>query len=120
MPLVIQRVCQELDVLSTGAMEKALLDPDTAVPVIEQIKGHAKRMTKSTPSIVEKEAATVLYFAAIASGLVFHNTRITKSSYAKLERSFETLSAKTWVSKEIAALLDDGRKVSATKSHCDS
>lgn len=113
LPMVIQRVCQELDALSTGAMEKALLDPDAPQSVIEQIKAHAKQITKTTTSADEKEAATVLYYAAIASALVFHNQRITKIRYANLKRSLDTLAAKTWVSKEITGLLEDAANVCA-------
>ena len=120
LPMVIQRVCQELDALSTGAMEKALLDPDTAQSVIEHIKAHAKQITRRTTSAVEKEAATVLYYAAIASALVFHNKRITKSSYTKLKRSFDSLAAMTWVSKEIAGLLGDAARVCGKQSDCES
>ena len=111
LPMIFQRVSQELGVLSAGAIEEALLDPASDMAVIERIKSYAKKTAKIAVSSIEKEAATVLYYAAIASALVFHNKWITKHSKIKLKQSFIKLSSMDWVNKKIAGLLNNAVKV---------
>ncbi len=119
LPAIIQRVCQELDSLPENSMDKILLDPSSDVAVIDQIKSYAKQKTKSAPSSTEREAAIALYYAAIASALVFHNKEITKNTHTKLRKSFERLSVLEWVDKNIASLLSDAAALCAKRVTSD-
>jgi len=113
LPAIMQQVCQALESLSTSHMDEVLLDPNSDVAVIEPIKSYAKQLTKSASTDVEREVALVLYYAAIASALVFHNKHITKNSTAKLGKSFKRLSALAWVDKKIVGLLKDATTLCA-------
>ncbi len=119
LPAIIQRVCQELESLPENSMDKILLDPSSDVAVIDQIKSYAKQKTKSAPSNIEREAAIALYYAAIASALIFHNKQITKKNHTKLRKSFEQLSVLQWVDKRIANLLSDAAALCAKRVTSD-
>jgi hypothetical protein len=82
-----------------------LSDPDVDVAVVQQIKDHAKELAKGAQSDLQREVATMIYYAAIASALVYHDTVITKRAYGKLHQSFDKLRHKTWLGRGIGDLL---------------
>lgn len=119
LPAIIQRVCQELESLPENTVDGILLDPSSDVGVIDQIKKYAKQRSKSACSSAEREAAIAMYYAAIASAMVFHNKQITKNSTAKLKKSFERLSALEWMDGRIAGLLSDAASLCAKRISSD-
>lgn len=102
-PEIIRRAC-----IRPWAQQGAfsLADPGLGLAAIRGIKEQAKILAQEAGAGPRCEVATVLYFTAIASALVFHSTAITKSSSAKLRRSFSDLRAMTWLPEDIVKLLD--------------
>ncbi|MHC4110034.1 MAG: hypothetical protein ACYSUY_03105 [Planctomycetota bacterium] len=92
---------------SVGAM---LLDPNTDPSVIWQIKDRYRERAESSPSELDRQVATVIYYAAIASALQFHKDnlfgedRITTFSYKKLETHFSQLLENSWLTPELVKL----------------
>jgi len=78
--------------------------------VLEKIKQYAKESGTSTNSEDEKDVFLAVYYAAIASALVFHNEKITRHSYKGLERFFSSFTDKGWVLKEIKELFHGAQK----------
>jgi len=74
-----------------------LLDPDTDPSVIWQIKDYYRGKAESYPSELERQISTIIYYAAIASALLFHEEslfkgkKITTLSYKELEEFFSQL-----------------------------
>ena len=54
---------------SLPVCQKAFLE------LIEKIKRHGKRLSQTTSSEIEHETANVIYYAAIASALLFHDEK---------------------------------------------
>ena len=99
---------------SVGAL---LLDPDTDPSVIWQIKEQYREKAESCPSEVERQVATVIYYAAIASALLFHEetlfreNRITLFSFRELEAYFSQLLDIRWLTPNLASLFKRARTI---------
>ncbi len=78
-----------------------LQDPQADVSVIQRIKDYAKESGAVTTSKIEKDALLALYYAAIASALLLHGTKISKHSWADLTQFFRSLATKKWVLPEL-------------------
>ena len=94
---------------SVGAL---LFDPDTDPSVIWQIKEQYREKAESFPSEPERQVATVIYYAAIASALLFHEetlfreNRITLFSYQELEEHFSQLLDIDWLTQDLVSLFE--------------
>ena len=91
--------------LSGRPLGELILSPTTDLAVLQTIKAHGKQLA-SRPgcSESERDCGLSLYFAAIASAVLFHSQKITTHSYENLERSFRSLSEKPWMASNLAEL----------------
>jgi len=78
-------------------IEKLLQNPETDIAILRGIKDHGKKLSGKAKSKVEYHAANTIYYAAIASALVFHDRRITKFSYKDLQEYFRRLDQEKWI-----------------------
>jgi hypothetical protein len=116
LPVILQRLCRQLQPHLGEQFKKVLKDPQTDILVIRKIKDYSKRFVTSARSEAEHDAATVIYFAAIASALLFHDIKITKFSYKTLDESFSKLIGEKWINADIAELFSQARLVCRKKS----
>ncbi|KPL20813.1 MAG: hypothetical protein AMJ75_11170 [Phycisphaerae bacterium SM1_79] len=65
----------------------------------------------------EHAVAVAIYYAAIASALVFHDVKVTTHSYESLEASFTRLINKPWMSAELNSLFIRALKLCRKKGH---
>jgi hypothetical protein len=106
LPIVIRRLCKELQPLSGEPFGKLLEDSKTNVEVLNKIKGYSKKLVTAAKSEAENDAATVVYYAAIASALFFHDQKITRFSYKDLEQSFSCLVKNSWIPMDLINLFE--------------
>lgn len=104
LPAVLGQLCHTMGLLAGETIVSLLRSPSTDISLIERIKRYSKELSSRAESKAEHEAATALYYAAIAHALVFHDERITRFSYKKLETSFSRLVKEKWISKELSVL----------------
>jgi hypothetical protein len=116
LPAILHSLCDELKPLVGEPFGKLLNDPEADLAAIKKIKEYSKKLIVSARSDAEHDAATVIYYAAIASALVFHERRITKFSYDGLEKSFVSLKKHTWVPSALRQLFDEAHKFCQKKS----
>ena len=95
-------VAGQLLPLGGGSVGRALLDADTPLEILQKIKDYGKKLALARKSEAEHAAATTVYFAAIASALLFHGNRITSYSYRALAEHFGTLTGKRWMDPKLA------------------
>jgi len=123
LPNILARVCRQLQPLSRESFGTLLQDPKVDIEAIKKIKDHSKKLVKSAKSDSEHEAAAVIYYAAIANALVFHDQRITKISYQNLEDTFSELVKSSWLNPELIELFIKAqafcRKKAKSKSRRD-
>jgi hypothetical protein len=74
-----------------------LMNPETNIAMIRKVKDHGKRLSGKAESKTEYHAANTIYYAAVASALVYHDRKITKFSYKDLEKYFRRLSNENWI-----------------------
>jgi aminoglycoside/choline kinase family phosphotransferase len=107
---------RSVEVLSGDRIGKLLQDPQTDVSLVRMIKDHGRRVSSSPCSQEEHQAGNTLYFAAIAHALVFHGVRITKLSYADLQKSFQTLAGQGWIPRWLIALFEQAATTCQAKT----
>jgi len=102
---VLMHVYREIASHTRCSVRDCLLDAGTPVPILKEIKKHHKQVANTSRSEAERQVATVVYFAAIASALVFHRERITSYSNNEFAQAINRLSDESWIAPKIKALL---------------
>ena len=92
-------------------MSDLLLDSGTHLAVFKTLKEYAKGLIRGGAEDAKGAAATVIYYAAIAGTLVFHNQRITEHSYEKLHDAYDKLLQKPWIPHELKNLFERARTI---------
>jgi len=108
--VVLGELCHTIGLLAGGTILALLHDPSTDISLIVRIKRYGKRLFVRAGSEAEHEVATVIYLAAIASALVYHDVVITKSSYRKLVVFFSCFTKEKWIPRDLSDLLRVARK----------
>ena len=78
-------------------IEKLLNNPETDIVLLRKVKDHGKKLSGNAISQAEYQVANAVYYAAIASALIYHDQRITKFSYKDLEKYFVRLCHESWL-----------------------
>ncbi len=99
-----ETLCKELVPLSEKPLGEVLLDPNTDPKAVKTIKEYAKELAVQKASEADHASAIAMYYAAIASALVFHDEKITTHSYEYLRSAFAELAEKPWVPQELSEL----------------
>jgi len=115
-PGIGSHVREHLMPFAGDSIDSLLRDPQTAVLTFKKIKGSSKKVVEAAESEVEHDAAVVIYYAAIASALVFHGRRITTFSYADLADSFSTLLEDNWLTPNLVRLLKKAHRLCQQKA----
>lgn len=106
----LTQICRVSGLLAGEPIRDLLTSSKTQIDLIEKIKEHGKKLSKSASSEAEHDTANAIYYAAIAYALVFHNRKITKFSYKDLGQAFEIFSRPKWVSSDLAGLFERARQ----------
>jgi hypothetical protein len=102
--------------LASKPIGELLEDTKTEIALIRKIKDYGKKLSKHAKSEFEHHhVANTIYYAAIAHGLVFSNSRITRFSYKELRQSFCRLSKEGWIPKGLLGLFMKASEYCETK-----
>jgi len=104
LPVILQRLHRQLWPYLGEPFGNLLKNPKIDILVIRKIKDYSKKLVTSAKSKAEHDAATAIYFAAIASALLYNDVKITKFSYKSLDESFSRLVDQKWITAEMAEL----------------
>jgi len=110
LPEALRHVLEQFHPLPGCSVGSLLLDPHTDPAVVWQIKDRYRGKAESSPSELERQAATAIYYAAIAHALLFQEdswfreNRITTFSYPELEAYFAQLLGIGWLTPEFVSL----------------
>ena len=85
--------------------------------MIRAIKDCSKTLSCTLDSRTETALARTVYFAAITSALVHHDTKITQNSYATLAESLAMLIEKRWMAPELVELFSQARHICMSRSN---
>jgi hypothetical protein len=81
-----------------------IMDPQTSVEVLKQIKDSAKESGATARDKVERDVALAVYFAAIASALVCHGVKISQHTDGKLKKAFGAWIQRPWLPGDVREL----------------
>jgi hypothetical protein len=104
LPAVLNRPCDEMLGVARQTLRDLLLDSKTDLAVIKTLKDYGKKLVRRGGPEAKQAAATVIYYAAIASALVFHAHKITQHSCQTLREAYAELEQKPWVPPELKDL----------------
>ncbi len=101
----IGKVHQDILPLAGVPVGELLLNPRTELASLVTLKNCAKKLAArlQNPS-AEYDAMVTIYFAAIASALVFHRQKISAHSEKDLKNSFRSMKEQSWMAWELAEL----------------
>ena len=116
MPTLLKQLYRELLPLAGESLGSLMQNPQTNISIIRKIKDYGKRVAASSDSEAAYETSGTIYYAAIASGLVFHNQKITGYSYEQLEQYFSSLIEKKWIPPQITQLFIMAREICKQKA----
>jgi hypothetical protein len=111
LPTVLRWTSEEVLSAAGRTIRDLLLDPDTHLVVIKTLKDYGKGLVRRAGCGAKETAATLIYYAAIASGLVFHERKITRHSFETLHGAYTELDKKTWIPSELKDLFARARAV---------
>ena len=111
LPILLKHLYKELLPLAGVTIGRLLLNPKTDISIINKIKEYSKAMVSSAESEVEEDTAVTLYYTAIASALIYHETKVTKYSYVELGQSFSSLNEKPWMLPDLKLLFNKACEV---------
>jgi len=103
-PAVLGRECAQLEARTGQPLMQILLDEDVHLTALTTLKEYATVLGRRRLNAADEGACRTVYYAAIASALVFHGARITRHSYEGLEEGFAALAAKPWMVLELRDL----------------
>ena len=117
LPSLLKALSEELTVISGAPLGNYLTNPSSKPVVLRHIKDHAKTLGGSAKSKMQEEVAKIVYFAAIAAALAFHQTRLSEQSYQDLQRSFQLCGRQDWIPKDLAKLFAEAEGICRRRAH---
>ena len=106
MPNMISNNEEITSFLGGDTIEKMLIDSRTDILHIRRIKTYFKLLSASEKNSCRRNAAIVIYYAAIAHALVYHQDLITNATYESISRHLSLLLENSWLDERIADLLE--------------
>jgi len=108
-------LCQISGIASDESVGDMLRNPKTDVNLLRRIRDCFKKRTKNT-DLETEQAATTIYYAAIAYALIVHNLKITKYSYKNLLDAFSLLVDTKWIPPALSGLFEKACEYCRSKS----
>ena len=111
----LSHLCDISGLAHGDSIRAMLMDPQTGIVLIDEIKGYAKNRSKKAASEAEGDAAGVVYYATIASALVYHDDKISRFSIKDLRQTFSDLGKTQWVPSDLAELFKKAEQCCQSK-----
>ena len=115
LPAILGKLGKDLLPLSGKSLGEVLLDESTDLKAVKAIKDYGKRLAARKDTEADHAAAIAIYYAAIASALLFHDERITSHGYEYLRASFEELAEEAWIPAGLTRHFSKARKMCEKK-----
>ena len=106
LPPALRSLSGKLRSVAGEPLRELLKNPKTDISVIKKIKFYAKESGASSKSKAESDIFLAIYYAAIASALLFHNKKITQHLHEDLEMFFLSFTKKSWVPEDLKILFN--------------
>lgn len=81
-----------------------ILNSQSDIELIKAVKDEYKRRSQCAENQENKDIFTIIYYAAVAGGLVHHHKKITSYSYEQIGMAIAKLIEIDWLNTEIKVL----------------
>ncbi|MEN6309780.1 MAG: hypothetical protein ABFD91_18695 [Anaerohalosphaeraceae bacterium] len=115
LPAFFKPFCRSMGLIADEPVLAFLLNTGTPIEVLRQIKQAAKEMMGEVILESRRDAAGVVYYAAIAAALIRHGQRITGLPYAQLCYTFFRLKERKWILSELRSLFQNACEICQQK-----
>jgi hypothetical protein len=116
LPQVLAQLCESIRPFTGGSLGALLSSPETDLLVLKKIKNYTKRLSQRVHSEAEHDVTAMIYYAAIAAALVYHDQRVTSFSYEKLLEAFKSMLESNWTTTELKTLFREALDACAHKT----
>ena len=113
--IFVKRLGGDIQSLAGRSLGGILLDKESDITLLRAIKDYSKQLSFALVSEAEIAIAITIYYAALASSLVYHDKKITKYPYEALEQYFTMLMNKKWMVPELAELFSRACNICRSK-----
>jgi len=113
--MMLDQPGSDIQSLAGKSLLEVLLNPKSDAGLLRVIKDYSKSLSRSSTCEVEMAVATIIYYAALASLLIYHEKKITQYSYEALAESFALLMEKKWMAEELVELFSRARRICESK-----
>jgi len=86
---------------------KLLANPKADLAHLQKIKDYAKEQGVDHPE--DQEEYLIVYYAAIAGAMVYHQEKMSQYNWRELEKAFDSLCEKDWLPKAFRLLFAQSR-----------
>ena len=115
--MMMGRLGCDMRALVGKSLGEVLLNPGSNIGLLQAIKDYSKRLSYGFVSETETTVASSIYYATLASSLIYHDKKITQYSYKNLDQSFTVLAKKKWMPPELVSLFSRARKICKDKEN---
>jgi hypothetical protein len=106
----LDSICDLSGMSVSICLRELLLNPETNIQILQRIRKHGKSFIRQGKTPLEQETGGIIYHAAIASALVFHDQGISKLSQQDMHKTFVALSKESWLPADIRKLFKGASK----------
>ena len=104
LPKALAQICKNIQPFTGNSYNILLCDPLTEITILKKIKEDNKKIIQHMNSGSEYDVLVAVYYAAIASALVYHDQRITSFSYSHLKDKYISLLENNWLTQDLRNL----------------
>jgi hypothetical protein len=116
LPKTLVQVCDEIQPFAGNSYGILINDPGTDISILKRIKDNTKNQAQHTDGPVAYDVSTAVYYAAIASALVYHGKRITSFSYDHLLGKYVALLKHPWLTSDFRRLFQEAERICREES----
>ena len=109
-PEPLTKLCKISGIIYRDSIRTLLTSPHSDIDALKKIKEYFKCLSQRSESEIEHDVSNTIYYASIASALVFHDIKITTFSFENLRTFFARLAQEEWISKDIQQLYIKAQK----------
>ena len=110
-PALLGHPCGELLPLAGRPLGKTLTGAGTSLEALEALRDYGKALTLRWEEGPEYAVATTIYYAAIATALIFHAQKIASRPFADLGQMMGLLASTAWMTPSMVRLFAEARRL---------
>lgn len=103
-PTHIDTLCSMSGLDQEITVRSLLFCPDAALDMLIQLQKYCKELTQTSQSVVDKEVASLVYYATITCALVYYKEKTTGLSEQALKHAYLALVDTEWLPRDFCEL----------------